>query len=102
MKMRLIDKEKALKIAEDYGTMHGTTIGRHSGIADIIHYELAGLPTIEAEPVKHGKWEFIVTHNGCTDDYDCKCSECSKSGVPSDRYCSYCGAKMTNTDSFNF
>ncbi len=59
-------------------------------------------PTIEAEPVKHDKWEFIVTHNGCTDDYDCKCSECGKSGVPSDRYCSYCGAKMTNTDSFDF
>ncbi len=47
-------------------------------------------------------WKFIVTHNGCTDEYDCKCSKCGKSDVPSDRYCSYCGAKMINTDSFDF
>ena len=57
--MRLIDADKALKIAASYGTTHGTILGRHSGVADIIHYEIAKLPTIKAEPVKHGKWSLL-------------------------------------------
>ncbi len=51
--MILIDREKALKIVESLGTTHGTTIGRHSGTADIIYDKIAKLPTIDAEPVKH-------------------------------------------------
>lgn len=59
--MRLIDADKALKIAESYGTTHGTTLGRHSGVADTIYDEIAKLPTIEAQPVRHGVWRLM--HN---------------------------------------
>ena len=52
------------------------------------------MPTVDAEPVRHGKWIEIVTHNGCTPDYDCVCSLCESSGAPIDDYCRGCGAKM--------
>lgn len=55
---------------------------------------IASLPAAEVEPVKHGEWKEITTHNGCTYDYDCVCSECKISGHPFDNYCSNCGAKM--------
>lgn len=44
--------------------------------------------------VKRGSWKTIVYHNGCTPDYDCVCSICGESGVPSYNYCPNCGAKM--------
>ena len=48
----------------------------------------------DVEPVKHGEWKEITTHNGCTYDYDCVCSECRRGGHPFDNYCHNCGAKM--------
>ncbi len=96
--MKLIDREKALKIAEDYGTMHGTIIGRHSGVADIIHYELEKLPTIEAEPLSHSKW---ISLNNSSHKY------CESCGVGFNilayerndyRFCPSCGAKMEGGD----
>ncbi len=87
--MKLIDKEKALKIAESYGTTNGTTVGRHSGVADIIHYELAKLPTIEAVSVKHGKW--LDTRNI---SYSARCNVCGRYATDITPYCPNCGAKM--------
>ena len=45
-------------------------------------------PTIEAEPVRHGKW--------ITAWYDSRplCSECGKFGDERTDYCPNCGAKM--------
>jgi hypothetical protein len=57
-------------------------------------YTVKEMPTVDAEPVRHGKWIEIVTHNGCTPDYDCVCSLCESSGAPIDDYCRGCGAKM--------
>lgn len=50
--------------------------------------------TADVEPVRHGEWQEITTHNGCTYDYDCVCSICGKSGIPSYDFCPHCGAKM--------
>lgn len=58
-------------------------------------------PTIDAEPVRHGK--FIGTeYDGYADGnpvyYEWKCSECGaifeEDEQPTYRYCSHCGAKM--------
>lgn len=91
--MRLIDFDKALKIAERYGTAHGTTIGRHSGVADVIHYELSHLPVIKAEPVRHGKWNDVCCAVKCS-----KCHEEYSDEIFLMRgninYCPNCGAKM--------
>ena len=44
-------------------------------------------------PIIHAHWEVITTHNGCTLDYDCICSNCHMSGAE-DKFCRYCGARM--------
>lgn len=56
-------------------------------------------PIIDAEPVRHGKWEERVFHNGCTFDHDLFCSVCNHNyGSPEYEYCPYCGAKMDLSD----
>ena len=42
------------------------------------------------------EWKEIVTHNGCTADYDCVCSKCGASGVPNDDFCSSCGRAISD------
>lgn len=51
------------------------------------------IPTIEAEPIKHGHW----LKNG---DRYCECSVCHHEGNISgqDNYCWYCGARMDEVD----
>ena len=48
-------------------------------------------PTIEAEPVRHGRWEYV-------NDYQSQCTNCKElSWVDHDNepnYCPNCGAKM--------
>ena len=62
--------------------------------AGIMRIDLSYLPTIEAEPVRHGRWEFKHP-NGWS------CSECGEWGLMIDNrgicksnYCPNCGAKM--------
>lgn len=79
-----------------------------SRISDLIVLELRGeriptwnevykalndLPTVDAVPVKHGRWINIA--NGNCDDL-CKCSECKETwlGIGGYNYCPNCGAKM--------
>lgn len=98
--MKLIDKDKVLKIAEYYGTTNGVTLGRHSGIADIIYDEIAKLPTIEAEPVQHGHWVKIKgRYYSSTEGRHGNVQQCSVCGELSPcgygtPYCAICGAKM--------
>lgn len=62
--------------------------------------EIVNSPTVDAEPVRHGRWE---TH-GDDDDLSC-CYFCSQCGYNMDeseyldnfshlKYCPHCGAKM--------
>lgn len=51
--------------------------------------QINGLQTIEAEPVRHGRWEYDDVNDL---DY---CSECNTTGMNGDfPYCPWCGAKM--------
>lgn len=62
-----------------------------SGVTAMVH-AIGKTPTIEAEPVVHGRWIFGVA-NHC--EY-MKCSECLKSQTPTGvfAYRPNCGAKM--------
>ena len=62
-------------------------------------YMVADAPTIEAVPIKHGKWKI------CLDEFDCEyiaCSLCGSEFYDEDNYtfdtpynfCPNCGAKM--------
>lgn len=63
---------------------------------DMVRYA----PTIEAEPVKHGRW--TENHHVSYDDmreekvhwYTYTCSECDFEAMDDSRYCPNCGAKM--------
>ena len=77
--MRLIEKTAVDAVCEKYenhGLSNGTTLGYHSGIVEIIISELESLPTIEAEPVRHGR-----------------CRECAKFD-PETKMCSEARAKV--------
>lgn len=63
---------------------------------DAVEDALRNIPTIEAEPVRHGYWE---NANGRPKTYIRKCSVCGKEAYFCGRGCSYkfcpnCGAKM--------
>lgn len=59
---------------------------------DAIKKVIDEMPTIEAEPVKHGKWIYKVFQNGI--GYF-MCSECCYASWSDEyNYCFDCGAKM--------
>ena len=95
--MRLIDADALEKIlAEKFQVHYGKSFS--SGIHDFFRCvvkQIRKAPTIEAEPVKHGRWikkdlfsMYHKMHN---------CSECGEpvydNGKPFN-YCPNCGAKM--------
>lgn len=83
--MRLIDERDLIRrISElpDLRTMNTATIGKI----------IKACPTVEAEPVRHGRWIF---DDGV--EYCYKCSECKAVTPPhyiAHDYCPHCGAKM--------
>ena len=52
-----IKKEESIKISESYGLKNGSTLGRHSGIADCIAEAISLIPSADVAPVRHGRWE---------------------------------------------
>lgn len=90
--MRLIDKDALIESIKhglwDWETVNG--IESRTVLEQTIQ-DIRNEPTIDAEPVRHGKW--IENDNGTY-----SCSEC-KSWIPKEqhyyaRYCLHCGAKM--------
>ena len=79
---RMIDAEKYkedLWVGRDY--LDEDTLLTATNILD-------SQPTIEAEPVRHGRW--IEKDDGVM-----HCTECDRVGNPhTDNYCPNCGAKM--------
>lgn len=93
-----ISREAAVKIAQKYGLVNGSALGRHTGLADCIAIEIEGLPAADVEPVRRGRW--IVPPPPDAYTY-CKvvCSECHKvAGKHKTVYCPNCGAKMELED----
>ena len=69
------------------------------GVADIpviTREEIDAMPTIDAVPVRHGKWKRTPSNWGALFE----CSECGETatetvmGYPRYIYCPMCGAKM--------
>ena len=104
----LIDKEVALKdMCELCGycvrfenamrSTHPNFVSDKCGVYKF----LAGLPTIEAEPVRHGQWIFVgeeTMHDGWTYRKH-KCTECDYVTVEAKNFCQNCGAKMSMNES---
>lgn len=84
--MRLIDAD-ALKI-ENVDLEHGCTVVDY---AMAVIKSVADAPTIEAEPVKHGRWKKRGRNLG-------ECSGCGEVVIVRYPYCPNCGAKMDEED----
>ena len=97
--MRLIDADIAEKImserytelAKEYGHYDHYTTGYGDALSVIEE-----APTIEAEPVRHGRWEFLGPNRLIG---DCMCGTCSVCKVRckyivNKNICPNCGAKM--------
>lgn len=90
--MRPIDAD-ALKAYIDCGHLRPPSETCFSEL-DVVRM-LDKQPTIDAEPVRHGRWVY-------GDDVDIQCSECGKDAMSDwmkytqvySPYCPWCGAKM--------
>jgi DNA-directed RNA polymerase subunit RPC12/RpoP len=78
---------------------------QHNSYSTLMLYEIADMimdaPAVDAEPVRHGRWEDTHEYDPFTGIY--KCSECglfttmttgSLVDGKKDNYCPNCGAKM--------
>ena len=84
--MRLIDADALINDRENF-----IVIGAGDNICIDIS-DIAKAPTIEAEPVKHGRWEFEVGMNFYKERNCPVCKKRIESNFWS--YCPNCGAKM--------
>ena len=108
-----ISREAAVKIAQKYGLVNGSALGRHTGLADCIAIEIEGLPAADVEPERNGRWEECdwvdVDEHGFgtrrTFKAGLRCSQCAcvfkKKLLWKRNYCPSCGAKMCLEDETN-
>ena len=90
--MRLIDADElfinldGMMEVSPTGYIHGETV------ADMI----SDAPTIDAVPVRHGKWihEVRYTIDSLHSYQQYRCSECGMTYITNTKYCPNCGARM--------
>lgn len=84
--MRTIDADETYNVLTDY--YHQRTEIQHKALKEAIER----VPTVDAEPIKHGHWE----HGEDVFGMYCQCSECGNQyyGSYEFKYCPNCGAKM--------
>ena len=88
---RLIDANALLAELDKFVNPMPDTNGLHflGGLSTAIT-EIENAPTVDAEPVVHGRW---ITHNKGQNNW-CECSECNTVGSPFWKRCPVCEAKM--------
>ena len=97
--MRLIDIEPFEKNIEGVDCFHNCVLHFtefHHTHVNCAHLDTKDIPTVEVEPVRHGRWiERKSLH--AEGDISAKCSACKKDvqylGNPLN-YCPNCGARM--------
>lgn len=94
---RLIDIDEAYKVLTDY--YHHRTEIQHKALKEAIER----VPTVDAEPVKHGHWVEVQRIHETDHTAICECSLCGDTvwvydGQRAWNYCPRCGAKMEVED----
>lgn len=96
--MRLVDCDVIIKFLDDFADSCGN---HQKAVLREVKYALGHFPTIDAEPIKHGRWE---------NKYDNGNWHCSMCGaiVEKDEQnrhnwnrCYHCGAKMDLNDTYS-
>lgn len=83
--MRLIDADE-IKKKSYYAYPSIDHLCLSSSVVDVS--DIDNSPTIEAEPVRHGHWDWYINLKHP------KCSSCKKESKVVSNYCPACGAKM--------
>lgn len=92
--MRLIDADALNSaIMSDHAIQCGTTF-QH------VLLQIKHAPTVDAEPVRHGKWRFRGKSLDCL-SFKYICSECKSLEFAHTPYCPHCGAKMDGGETSN-
>lgn len=101
-----INREAAVKIAQKYGLVNGSALGRHTGLADCIAIEIEGLPAADVEPERNGRWISWEDADNCIPSpnrHECSvCHDTAQVLVNNiellSNYCPNCGAKLDLED----
>ena len=97
-----IERGAVVEIVSGYGLANGSTLGRHSGIADVINERVQAIPAADVAPVVHGEWIPVDEESPC-DEWDCTaCGQRRTFLCEMDMddmrecypYCPNCGARM--------
>lgn len=99
--MRLIDADALEDVLVNHGFCYCGENEYNDGVADgflLARDDVKEAPTIDAEPIRHGKWiyepkdaiEMMFTLP--------KCSECGFYSADGMYYCSCCGARMDEVE----
>lgn len=97
--MRLIDADALIERLKPYIDKYGAEEFPYNMVHDAFIYEVEKEPTVDAEPVRHGKWMPLPYDSG---GY-WKCSSCETPTEASGanllyKYCPFCGARMDADD----
>lgn len=91
--MRLIDADAFIEKARSRIDMQDLYLPIH--IKEMV---LDEMPTVDAVPVRHGKWLDDGQYDNFFPHHEWRCSECGEHvleiGIPWYKYCPNCGARM--------
>lgn len=98
--MRLIDADE-LKKSMERMLCTGKEPDEERYTCDVVCCVIDEAPTVDAEPVRHGRWEIVIvsTSNPYESEIEEKCSLCGRfvqryGTQPQDNFCPNCGARM--------
>lgn len=92
----MADKERLIDTGKLIGYLHEKTF-IDGDDRSMVYKAIEEQPTIEAEPVKHGRWIVTKTERGwnCAEyPVEWTCSECKVANDREDGFCPHCGARM--------
>lgn len=100
--MGLIDVDAFLKDLDYEGAdvcevYDGGYCAIHGYSFDLIKEVINKQPTIEAEPIRHGRWIAYLDGDHIMPERYYRCSECGRVERRKESYC-HCGAKMDKED----
>lgn len=101
---RYIDADATLKHIDEYYDLlkrMGKPSRGMTAVMQNIKTIVNSLPTIDAEPVRHGKWKWLsCTYDRVPKEKEYECSECHHKTIvhgddmPWEKYCPQCGCRM--------
>lgn len=96
--MRLIDSDALLEL---YADTEQINFAVYNVPVPIVRQNILDMPTIEAEPVRHGRWihtDLAAHWHGKDECSECTYHEKDRSDLSHLNYCPNCGCKMQGAE----